>query len=85
MVDQGAIWKVGYEDVPAQVYPIGSLVYTEFSEKFCKSTSFFLLFFFTIAKISILSCCVKYLFIQKMKLIFFHILFWYRQYRFCMI
>ena len=37
MVDQGAIWRVGYEDVPVQVYPIGSLVYTEFSEKFCKS------------------------------------------------
>ena len=48
MVDQGAIWKVGYEDVPAQVYPIGSLVYTEFSEKFCKSTSLLYAFVFVL-------------------------------------
>lgn len=34
MVDQGALWKVGYEDVPEQVYSIGSLVYTEFPDNF---------------------------------------------------
>ena len=34
MVDQGALWKVGYEDVPDQVYSIGSLVYAEFPDNF---------------------------------------------------
>ena len=36
MADQGVLYKVGNEDTPDQIYPIGSLVYTEFSEKFCK-------------------------------------------------
>ena len=36
IIDQGRLYNVGKEDEVVQVFPLGTLVYTKFTKKFCK-------------------------------------------------